>query len=60
MKICDAAGISLPKGTSEFPYNFGFGHSPAKLGSELRASTPPGGSLNKNGGVSPSSKGPCD
>jgi hypothetical protein len=60
LSICDASGVSLPKGTSEFPYGYGSGYSPGKLGYDLRNSGDiPGGTKNFSGGTTPNSKGPC-
>jgi hypothetical protein len=60
LNVCSAAGLSLPKNPSEFPYNYGLGLSPRKLGYDLRNSTSNfGGAKNFSGGQTSSSKGPC-
>lgn len=60
LDICDAAGLSLPKNSSEFPYGYGNGYSPGKLGYDLRNSgNVSNGVKNFSGGTTPNGKGPC-
>ncbi len=60
LSIFDAANISLPKNEAEFPYNYGDGYSPGKLGYDLRNSgNTYNGATNFNGGTTGESKGPC-
>ncbi len=60
LNIFDAANISLPKNASEFPYNYGNGYSPGRLGYDLRNfGNVFNGTKNSNGGTTANSKGPC-
>ena len=57
--ICDAAGFTLPKTESYFPFFVAKGLSPGQLGLDLR-NNQSSGILNPNGGSAPYSKGSCN
>lgn len=57
--VATAAGLTLPKNETYFPFGTGKGLSPGQLGYDLRANQS-SGTLNTNGGTAPASKGACN